>query len=90
MRDLSYRHPDGETAIEGVTFEIERGSFTVITDRVGSGKSILLRVLLGLLPRDRGEIPWNGDPIVDPATFLIPPRSAYTSQVAAAVQRQPA
>ena len=81
VRDLSYRHPDGETAIEGVTFEIERGSFTVITGRVGSGKSILLRVLLGLLPRDRGEILWNGDPIVDPATFLIPPRSAYTSQV---------
>ncbi len=81
VRDLSYQHPDGVAAIEGVTFEIERGSFTVITGRVGSGKSILLRVLLGLLPRDRGEILWNGDPIVDPATFLVPPRSAYTSQV---------
>jgi ATP-binding cassette subfamily B protein len=40
-----------------------------------------LRVLLGLLPRDAGTILWNGAPVDDPATFLVPPRAAYTSQV---------
>jgi ATP-binding cassette subfamily B protein len=41
----------------------------------------LLRVLLGLLPRDTGEIRWNGQLVADPATFFVPPRSAYTAQV---------
>jgi ATP-binding cassette subfamily B protein len=53
----------------------------VITGRIGSGKTTLLQVLLGLLPRDAGEILWNGQPVSDPATFFVPPRAAYTAQV---------
>ena len=68
-------------SIEGVSFEVPRGSFTVITGRVGSGKSTLLRVLLGLLPCDAGDILWNGEPMADPAAFFRPPRCAYISQV---------
>ena len=37
--------------------------------------------MLGLLPRDAGEIRWNGTPVDDPATFLVPPRAAFTPQV---------
>ncbi|MDQ3928120.1 MAG: ABC transporter ATP-binding protein/permease, partial [Chloroflexota bacterium] len=37
--------------------------------------------LLGLLPRDGGEIRWNGMPVEDPASFFVPPHSAYTPQV---------
>jgi ATP-binding cassette subfamily B protein len=37
--------------------------------------------LLGLLPHDAGTITWNGKPVEDPATFFVPPRSAYTPQV---------
>ena len=64
-----------------IDFTLDRGSFTVITGRIGSGKTTLLRVLLGLLPHDEGEIRWNGRLLPDPATFLVPPRSAYTPQV---------
>jgi ATP-binding cassette subfamily B protein len=39
-----------------------------------------LRVLLGLLPLEAGEIRWNGWPISEPATFFTPPRLAYTPQ----------
>jgi ATP-binding cassette subfamily B protein len=53
----------------------------VITGRVASGKTTLLRVLLGLLTREAGEIRWNGMPVADPASFFVPPRSAYTPQV---------
>jgi ATP-binding cassette, subfamily B, bacterial len=52
----------------------------VITGRVGAGKTTLLRVLLGLLPRDAGELRWNGELVDDPASFLVPPRAAYTPQ----------
>ena len=53
----------------------------MITGRIGSGKTTLLRALLGLLPKDAGEIRWNGERVDDPATFFVPPRSAYTAQV---------
>jgi ATP-binding cassette subfamily B protein len=78
---LAYAYPDSGRGIEGVDLRLERGSFTVVTGRVGSGKTTLLRVLLGLLPWDAGEVRWNGEPVGDPATFFVPPRSAYTSQV---------
>jgi ABC-type multidrug transport system fused ATPase/permease subunit len=64
-----------------VSFRLERGDFLVITGRVGSGKTTLLRVLQGLLPKQSGEILWNGQPVVDPATFFTPPHSSYTAQV---------
>jgi ATP-binding cassette subfamily B protein len=64
-----------------VEFALPRGSFTVITGRIGSGKTTLLRALLGLLPKDAGEIYWNGERVADPASFFVPPRSAYTAQV---------
>ncbi len=81
--DLTYRHPASDTGrgIVGVNLRLKRGSFTVITGRIGSGKTTLLRALLGLLPKDSGEIRWNGQPVSDPATFFVPPRSAYTAQV---------
>lgn len=81
VRGLIYTHAPGESAISDVSFALERGSFTVITGRIGAGKTTLLHVLLGLLPRDTGEIRWNGRTVNDPATFFVPPRSAYTPQV---------
>jgi ABC-type multidrug transport system fused ATPase/permease subunit len=78
---LSYAHEHGGAGVEDVSFVVERGSFTVITGRIGSGKSTLLQVLLGLLPRQRGEIRWNGRLVDDPSSFFVPPRSAYTPQV---------
>ncbi|HEY3082280.1 MAG TPA: ABC transporter ATP-binding protein [Chloroflexota bacterium] len=80
-RRLSFRYPDSGLGLEGIDLAIERGTFTVVTGRVGAGKTTLLRTLLGLLPRDGGEILWNGRPVDDPATFLVPPRVAYTPQV---------
>jgi ATP-binding cassette subfamily B protein len=78
---LTHKYPGSGRGIEDVHLQIERGTFTVITGRVGSGKTTLLRVLLGLLPKDAGEIRWNGELVEDPATFFVPPRSAYTAQV---------
>jgi ATP-binding cassette, subfamily B, bacterial len=79
--DLSYRFPDSDRGIEGVTFALARGSFNVITGSVGAGKTTLVRVLLGLLDRSRGDVFWNEERIDDLGTFMVPPRVAYTSQV---------
>ena len=80
VRGLTYAYPAGGSGVADVSFTLERGSFTVITGRIGAGKTTLLHVLLGLLPRDAGEIRWNGRPVEDPATFFVPPRSAFTPQ----------
>ncbi|HEV2581734.1 MAG TPA: ABC transporter ATP-binding protein [Ktedonobacteraceae bacterium] len=78
---LMYRYPDTGRGIEDVSLRLKRGALTVVTGRIGSGKTTLLRALLGLLPKDVGEIRWNGAPVDDPASFFVPPRSAYTSQI---------
>lgn len=80
-KNLTYRYPDSGRGIAGLNLHLRRGSFTVITGRIGSGKSTALKALLGLLSRDGGEILWNGVPIEDPASFFVPPRCAYTAQV---------
>ncbi|MHB0878372.1 MAG: ABC transporter ATP-binding protein, partial [Anaerolineae bacterium] len=80
-KGLTYHYGAGGSGIEDVSLVLARGTFAVVTGRVGAGKTTLLRVLLGLLPHDAGEIRWNGEPVADPGSFFVPPRSAYTPQV---------
>jgi ATP-binding cassette subfamily B protein len=86
VKGLTVRHTDGNgtdkpAGIEDVSFELARGTLTVVVGRIGAGKSTLLRALLGLLPLDGGEMRWNGQAVDDPATFFQPPRAGYTPQV---------
>src|SRR5207244_4928051 len=80
-RGLTHRHQRSGQGIEDVDLRLPRGTLTVVTGRVGAGKTTLLRTLLGLLPQAAGEIQWNGQVVDDTATFLVPPRCAYTAQV---------
>ncbi|QLG40959.1 ABC transporter ATP-binding protein [Paenibacillus sp. FSL W7-1088] len=80
ISNLAYQYPHSANGIQDISFRVKRGQFLVITGRIGSGKSTLVRTLLGLLPKQEGSIRWNGTD-VDPATFLMPPRAAYTPQV---------
>jgi ATP-binding cassette subfamily B protein len=77
---LTYHYPNSEKGIDGVSLRIARGTSTVVTGRVGAGKTTLLHVLLGLLPKDAGEVRWNGVPIDTVQDYLRPPRGAYTPQ----------
>jgi ATP-binding cassette, subfamily B, bacterial len=81
VQGLSYHFEETRRGVEDISFQLERGTLTVITGRVGSGKTTLLRALMGLLPAQSGEIFWNGQRVDDPAVFFTPPRSAYTPQV---------
>lgn len=77
---LTYRY-DGDTAgIAEVDLKIPAGSFTVVTGQIGSGKTTLVQTLLGVLPKQGGEIRWNGEIVEDPKSFFVPPRCAYTPQ----------
>ncbi len=81
VKKLTYHYPESGAGIENINLDLYKGTLTVITGRIGSGKTTLVRVLLGLLPKEAGEIFWNGKLVNDPGQFFVPPYSAYTPQV---------
>ncbi|MDP6038561.1 MAG: ABC transporter ATP-binding protein, partial [Candidatus Latescibacteria bacterium] len=81
VQDLTYTYPQSTNGIHNINFTIPAGSFTVITGQIGSGKTTLIRTLLGVLLPDSGDVYWNGEHVTDPKTFFIPPRCAYTPQI---------
>lgn len=78
---LSYQYPETGRGISNIHLRLARGTFTVVTGMIGSGKTTLVRTLLGLLPAEKGEIRWNGERVTEPADFFVPPQSAYTAQI---------
>ena len=47
--------------IDGVSLEVRRGDTVAVVGESGSGKSTLARVIIGLLPRQAGDIRFRGD-----------------------------
>jgi ATP-binding cassette subfamily B protein len=80
VRGLTYHYPGSARGIDDIDLRLEHGTLTVITGQIGSGKTTLMRALLGLLPMGSGDIRWNGIPVDHPATFFVPPHTAYTAQ----------
>jgi len=81
VNGLTYQFADSVHGVQNIDMALTRGTFNVITGRIGSGKTTLLRTLQGLLPAQSGTIHWNGQAVEDPASFFVPPRSAYTAQI---------
>ena len=54
---------DGQEVLKGLDFEVAPGEIFVIMGPSGSGKSVLLKQLIGLDPPDAGEILINGESI---------------------------
>jgi phospholipid/cholesterol/gamma-HCH transport system ATP-binding protein len=57
---------DGQEVLCGIDFEVRPGEIFVIMGPSGSGKSVLLKHLIGLEEPDAGEILINGEPITAP------------------------
>ena len=51
MEGLTYHYPDTGMGIRDVSLHLKRGTLTLVTGRIGAGKTTFLRVLLGLLPK---------------------------------------
>jgi phospholipid/cholesterol/gamma-HCH transport system ATP-binding protein len=54
---------NAQEVLKGIDFEVKPGEIFVIMGPSGSGKSVLLKHLIGLEPPDAGEILVNGEPI---------------------------
>ena len=55
---------NGHSVLDDVGFRIETGESVAIIGRSGSGKSVLLKHLIGLLPPDKGAVLVDGENIV--------------------------
>ena len=80
IKDLCSGYENGSIIIERINFKINRNTLTIITGRMGSGKTTLIRSIIGLLPILKGEILYNNHPIAEPLRFFAPPISAYAPQ----------
>ena len=55
----------GVPVLKGISFEVERGETFVIMGPSGSGKSVLLKHIIGLEPPDEGDIFIEGESVCD-------------------------
>lgn len=63
-RDVTYRYPGASmAAVDGVSLDVDEGSFFALLGPNGSGKSTLLGVLLGEHAREKGEVAYRGRPL---------------------------
>ncbi len=63
VENVTYKYTDEDviyTAVDNVSLEIERGSFTVVLGHNGSGKSTLAKMLNGLYKPTEGDILIDG------------------------------
>jgi NitT/TauT family transport system ATP-binding protein len=60
LHDVGKRYRTGATALEGVSFEVERGEFVSFLGPSGCGKSTLLRLVSGLSAATNGSVRVNG------------------------------
>lgn len=63
VRDLQKRFGP-QQVLRGVNLDVERGKINIIIGGSGTGKSVLMKHLMGLLKPDRGQILVDGENIV--------------------------
>lgn len=64
LRGVTYRYGSAERAVlDNLSIDIADRSFVAITGPSGGGKTTLMKVMLGLLPPERGEALMDGLPL---------------------------
>ncbi len=79
LRDVSKRFGD-RVALDGVSIQVLPGTVHVLLGSSGSGKSTVLRVILGLVKPDRGEITVDGIVVTDSTRAELVRRMGYVVQ----------
>jgi ABC-2 type transport system ATP-binding protein len=65
LRDLARSYGD-VVALDGVSFSVEPGQLFGFVGPNGAGKTTAMRIVLGVLRPDRGEVRWRGRPVDAP------------------------
>jgi ABC-2 type transport system ATP-binding protein len=62
LRDLARRYGD-VIALDGISFSVPAGQMFGFVGPNGAGKTTAMRIVLGVLSADRGEVRWRGEPV---------------------------
>ncbi len=78
LRDVWYAY-DSQPVVEGIDLDVERGEFLGLIGPNAGGKSTLLKLLLGLLTPDRGQIRVLGKPPLEARRYVgyVPQHAAF-------------
>lgn len=68
VRELSFGYNDS-LLMDRVSFQVRQGDFAAIIGSNGTGKSTMIKLLLGLLPASHGEIRLLGKPLTEIRNF---------------------
>ncbi len=55
-----YKEFNGKTVLNDISFVFEQGKTNLIIGQSGSGKTVLMKCLVGLFPVDSGQVVFNG------------------------------
>jgi ABC-2 type transport system ATP-binding protein len=61
--DAVSRSFDARQVLKGVSFAVTGGRMTGFVGANGAGKTTTMRIILGVLAADEGELTWNGSPL---------------------------
>ena len=70
VRGLTKTFPNGYEALSGIDLDIFQGECLVVAGANGSGKTLLMRMLAGLLEPTRGEIRFREKPLAECGKLL--------------------
>lgn len=63
LKGVSFAYPGTQEVLDGLDLSFPAGSFTALVGASGSGKSTVLRLLLGLYPPSQGQVLLDGRPL---------------------------
>ncbi|MEU4574712.1 alpha/beta fold hydrolase [Nonomuraea sp. NPDC023979] len=70
IRGLSKAYRNGEPAVDGLSFRVEQGQVLGLLGPNGAGKTTTMRMMMGLIHPDGGEIRIFGEPVTPGAPVL--------------------
>ncbi|MVT20483.1 ABC transporter ATP-binding protein [Vibrio vulnificus] len=69
VRNLTYSYDGEKNALEGVSFNVQRGEFVSILGKNGSGKSTITKLIMGVIEPDDGTMHLNGQDLGELTIF---------------------
>lgn len=61
VKNLSKRYPNGVVAVDGVSFDVQRGRCFGLLGPNGAGKTTTIEIMEGILPATAGEVLYQGE-----------------------------
>lgn len=80
FREASFSYVDGESTLNGVSFNVKRGDLVALVGPSGGGKSTIVKLILGFYQLREGEIAVDGKRIDHYSLDELRDQIAYVSQ----------